>query len=115
MEMAALIVRNDEVVGSSPTSSTIFSTTCKHSVSQSCHTLSHKHSNRVRGLLHNYQEQGGYMAAGLKFSMSVIAWLQQLPEHDVHRRNLMRRPVLLFFEMWQFRNTSFRVVKPFSE
>jgi len=55
------------------------------------------------------------MAAGLKFSMSVIAWLQQLPEHDVHRRNLMRRPVLLFFEMWQFRNTSFRVVKPFSE
>ena len=36
------IVRNDEVVGSSPTSSTKFSYTCKPPVTQPCHTLSHK-------------------------------------------------------------------------
>jgi len=42
MMMAVLIVRNDEVVGSIPTSSTIFSSTYKPSVVQSCHTLSQK-------------------------------------------------------------------------
>ena len=42
MSTADAIVRNDEVVGSIPTSSTIFSSTYKPSVVQSCHTLSQK-------------------------------------------------------------------------
>src|ERR1700733_6288147 len=37
-----LRIRNDEVVGSIPTSSTIFSSTCKPSTDKSCHSLSHK-------------------------------------------------------------------------
>ncbi len=41
-QLGERIVRNDEVVGSIPTSSTIFSTTCKRTKTQSCHTLSHK-------------------------------------------------------------------------
>jgi hypothetical protein len=42
MTAADAIVRNDEVVGSIPTSSTKFSITCKPFVAQPCHTLSHK-------------------------------------------------------------------------
>ena len=40
--VADSIVRNDEVVGSSPTSSTIFSSTYALPKLASCHTLSHK-------------------------------------------------------------------------
>src|ERR1700681_3594192 len=49
-QLGERIVRNDEVVGSIPTSSTINSIICKHSSSQSCHTLSHENQNRVAGV-----------------------------------------------------------------
>jgi len=46
--MADAIVRNDEVVGSIPTSSTKFSSTYNAVLVQSCHTLSQKF--RLSGL-----------------------------------------------------------------
>ena len=47
---ADAIVRNDEVVGSIPTSSTKFSSTCKPSIVQPCHTLSQKIWLGARGV-----------------------------------------------------------------
>jgi hypothetical protein len=38
--METLVVRNDEAVGSIPTSSTIFSSTYRRSANHACHTLS---------------------------------------------------------------------------
>lgn len=41
-QLGERIVRNDEVVGSSPTSSTIFSITSRPRLTRICHTLSQK-------------------------------------------------------------------------
>jgi hypothetical protein len=49
------IVRNDEVVGSIPTSSTNFSITCSHSSTESCPNLSQKiHACLARVCLKKY-------------------------------------------------------------
>jgi hypothetical protein len=51
--LADAIVRNDEVVGSSPTSSTKDSITCKFPIHNFCPTLSHKTISGPAGVASN--------------------------------------------------------------
>jgi len=62
--MADIVVRNDEVVGSIPTSSTMFSSTCKHSGSQSCHTLSHKSEPARPGVASTFERRTFWRIVG---------------------------------------------------
>ena len=56
-QLGERVVRNDEAVGSIPTSSTKFSITYKSSAVQPCHTLSQK--NQVRRSLLPQNDCGG--------------------------------------------------------
>ena len=53
-QLGERVVRNDEAVGSIPTSSTIFSITCRHPDSRACHTLSHKTEPARLGVASNF-------------------------------------------------------------
>ena len=81
------IVRNDEVVGSIPTSSTIFSSTCRPLSRQSCHTLSHK-SEPARRELPQTSPRGGASSRGRSY-FCAEHWPSLIHSAFLPRLNLM--------------------------
>ena len=75
-QLGERIVRNDEVVGSSPTSSTMFSTTCESLELKSCPILSQKVCSK--------EERNNFRTAGIASNIPEIADKRVIISSTVH-------------------------------